>query len=107
MLFLPNMVAPVGKSGPLMYCISSSVVIFGFSICAITPSTISDILCGGMFVAMPTAMPDVPLTRRFGTFEGKTIGSFVELSKFGVNFTVFFSMSWSISSASFVNLHSV
>ncbi len=32
-------------------------------------------LCGGMFVAMPTAMPVLPLTSRFGTREGSTIGS--------------------------------
>ena len=32
-------------------------------------------LCGGMFVAMPTAMPPAPLTRRFGYFAGSTLGS--------------------------------
>ena len=32
-------------------------------------------LCGGMFVAMPTAMPEEPLTSRFGYFAGSTAGS--------------------------------
>ena len=31
-------------------------------------------LCGGMFVAMPTAMPLEPLTRRLGSFDGRTTG---------------------------------
>jgi len=29
-----------------------------------------------MFVAMPTAMPDEPLISRFGSFAGRTDGSF-------------------------------
>jgi hypothetical protein len=37
-------------------------------------------LCGGMFVAMPTAMPDEPLTSRFGTTDGMTSGMVRELS---------------------------
>ena len=32
-------------------------------------------LCGGMLVAMPTAMPEEPLTSRFGKRAGRTIGS--------------------------------
>jgi hypothetical protein len=32
-------------------------------------------LCGIMFVAMPTAIPDVPLTSRFGNAAGRTVGS--------------------------------
>ena len=32
-------------------------------------------LCGGKFVAMPTAMPLLPLTSRFGTRVGRTSGS--------------------------------
>ena len=38
-------------------------------------SIISVRLCGGMLVAMPTAMPDEPLTSRFGTRVGRTSGS--------------------------------
>ena len=32
-------------------------------------------LCGGMLVAIPTAMPDEPLTSRFGRRAGSTTGS--------------------------------
>ena len=38
------------------------------------PSTSSPRLCGGMLVAMPTAMPLVPFMSRFGTTEGSTEG---------------------------------
>ena len=31
-------------------------------------------LCGGMFVAKPTAMPDEPFSSRFGTRVGSTSG---------------------------------
>jgi hypothetical protein len=34
-------------------------------------------LCGGTFVAMPTAMPADPLTSRFGNGVGNTVGSSV------------------------------
>ena len=34
-------------------------------------------LCGGMLVAIPTAMPDDPLMSRFGTGAGRTVGSSV------------------------------
>ena len=45
-------------------------------------------LCGGMLVAMPTAMPADPLMRRFGILLGRTSGSFVDSSKFGTSRTV-------------------
>ena len=32
-------------------------------------------LCGGMFVAIPTAIPVEPLTKRFGYLAGSTDGS--------------------------------
>ena len=32
-------------------------------------------LCGGMFVAIPTAIPDEPLINKFGIFVGITDGS--------------------------------
>ena len=47
----------------------------GFSIIATTAATISPRLCGGMLVAIPTAMPDEPLTSRFGNRDGRTVGS--------------------------------
>src|SRR5947208_1808342 len=72
---MPQIMPPVGKSGPLTNFIRSGTVMAGLSIWAQTPSMISPRLCGGMFVAMPTAMPVPPLTRRFGKAEGKTVGS--------------------------------
>ena len=37
-------------------------------------------LCGGMFVAIPTAIPDEPLTSRFGNRDGSTSGSLEDSS---------------------------
>ena len=47
----------------------------GSSMKATTASMTSRRLCGGMFVAMPTAIPDEPLTSRFGKRAGSTTGS--------------------------------
>ena len=33
-------------------------------------------LCGGIFVAIPTAIPEEPFTSKFGIFVGKTSGIF-------------------------------
>ena len=74
------MMPPVGKSGPGMISISSGRSIAGLSISAIVPSTISPRLCGGMLVAMPTAMPPAPLTSRFGKRAGRTRGSLPDAS---------------------------
>ena len=71
----PNIVAPVGKSGPFMYCINSSLVISGLSIIASIPFTTSVKLCGGIFVAIPTAIPDDPLSNKAGNLVGNTLGS--------------------------------
>jgi hypothetical protein len=43
---------------------------------AIVASAISPRWWGGMLVAIPTAMPELPLTSRFGIFAGSTDGSF-------------------------------
>jgi len=75
MLSLPTMFAPVGKSGPLTCCIRSSTAASGFSMRWTVASMISPRLCGGMFVDIPTAMPEEPLSRRFGTAAGSTSGS--------------------------------
>ena len=32
-------------------------------------------LCGGILVAIPTAIPFEPFTRRFGNLDGSTVGS--------------------------------
>ena len=68
-------VPPVGKSGPGM-CASRSIV--DASGCAIRCSAAahtSPALCGGIEVAMPTAMPAAPLASRFGNAEGRITGS--------------------------------
>ena len=73
------MSALVGKSGPLTIVKnlfkSSSGFISGFSSAKITASPISRKLCGGMLVAIPTAIPALPLTSKLGKREGKTVGS--------------------------------
>ena len=79
----PNITPPVGKSGPLTCCIRSSVVQSGSSIMHTTPSMTSPRLWGGMFVAMPTAMPAEPFTSRFGKRLGMTAGCISVSSKFG------------------------
>ena len=77
---MPQMKPPVGKSGPLMNFIRPAMVMAGSSICAQMPSTTSPRLCGGMFVAMPTAMPVPPLTSKLGNAAGKTVGSVMRSS---------------------------
>lgn len=47
----------------------------GLCIRAHSPSTTSRRLCGGMLVAMPTAMPEEPFTSRLGALAGSTVGS--------------------------------
>ena len=103
----PNIKPAVGKSGPLMCSMSSCVEIFFPSISATSPSIISPILWGGIFVAMPTAIPSDPLIKSVGTAAGRTVGSFNVSSKFGCKSTVFFSRSLSISPESFVIRDSV
>jgi len=44
----------------------------GLSLSATKPSTTSPKLCGGILVAIPTAIPLDPLTNRFGKYEGST-----------------------------------
>ena len=50
-------------------------------------------LWGGILVAIPTAIPEVPFTSRFGNLAGSTTGSFSVSSKFGMKSTVFLLMS--------------
>ena len=56
-------------------------------------STTSPRLCGGTFVAIPTAIPVAPLMRKLGTGAGSTTGSKSWPSYVGRNGTV----SWRIS----------
>ncbi len=55
--------------------IRSSTDALGWPIRCLSAWTTSTRLCGGMLVAMPTAMPVAPLTSRLGMVEGSTPGS--------------------------------
>ncbi|MNV28155.1 hypothetical protein D3C71_1193370 [compost metagenome] len=90
-----------------MCCINSGTSISRLSIKAIVPSITSDRLCGAIFVAIPTAIPEAPFTRRFGIRVGRTVGSCRESSKLFWKSTVSLLISDSISSAIFFNLSSV
>ena len=68
-------VPPVGKSGPFTNFSSVESRVFGFSISAIVAPHNSPRLCGGIFVAMPTAMPLEPFASKFGNAAGMTVGS--------------------------------
>ena len=74
------MMPAVGKSGALTMLISDSMSISGSSSSANSAVQMSVRLCGGMLVAMPTAMPDEPLISRLGILVGSTSGSCSEPS---------------------------
>ncbi len=93
----PWMMPPVGKSGPLTYCIKSAKSACGcFSKYKIALTT-SRKLCGGISVAYPAEIPVAPLTRRLGKPAGSTVGSWAVSSKFKTISTVSLSISASIS----------
>ena len=75
--FLPIIWPPVGKSGPKTYFCKSLVSHWGLVIKYKVASITSPKLWGAIFVAIPTAIPDAPLTKRFGNCEGRTVGSWV------------------------------
>ena len=80
---------------------------FSFSIICNTALMTSPRLCGGILVAIPTAIPDVPLTRRLGILDGRTTGSFSVSSKLGAKSTVSLLISASISMDILLSLASV
>ena len=99
---LPRISAPVGKSGPLTILRISSIDVSlssstRLSMIFTTASITSLRLWGGMLVAIPTAIPVVPFTRRLGKRLGRTVGSFSVSSKLGTKSTVSLLMSASIS----------
>ena len=49
---------------------------------AIIPSHTSFRLCGGILVAIPTAIPVAPFKSRLGSLAGRTVGSSKLSSKF-------------------------
>eukprot|EP00958_Prasinococcus_capsulatus_P017230 scaffold1938_cov399-Prasinococcus_capsulatus_cf.AAC.23 len=100
----PTICPPVGKSGAGIILRSLSSGISGSSMTAHSAFTTSlsneaedsavldssnhegcthRRLCGGMFVAMPTAIPVAPFRRRQGTRAGSNVGSSEEASKLG------------------------
>ena len=95
------------KSGPFIYLRISSTEVFGFSKTWIVASITSVILCDGISVAIPTAMPVVPLSKMDGTFAGKITGSRSDPSKFGCQSTVPCFNSSIRRSENFVSLDSV
>ena len=70
---------PVGKSGPFTQRHNCREESFFSAISASSSfsraSLTSPMLCGGMFVAIPTAMPVEPLISRLGILAGRTTGS--------------------------------
>jgi len=78
----------VGKSGPFTILRSSSSATAGSSMTRMIALPISRRLCGGMLVAMPTAIPLTPFTSRFGMAAGNTDGSLRRSSKLGTKATV-------------------
>ena len=66
---------PVGKSGPLIIFKKSLGFASLFAIANLTASVTSRKLYGGMLVAIATAIPSAPLTKRFGNLAGRTFGS--------------------------------
>ena len=90
-----------------MCLISSSIVTSLLSMYSIIPSITSERLWGGMFVAIPTAIPEAPFMISAGTLVGNTVGSIIVSSKLSWKSTVSLSMSDKRSSDIFCILASV
>ena len=90
-----------------MCFIKSSTWQSGCSITSIKPPITSERLCGGIFVAIPTAIPSDPFTKRFGKTAGNTAGSLSVSSKLFVHATVSLSRSLRSSPPIFDILDSV
>ena len=67
--------SPLGATAPVSYTHLDVYKRQGLRRQYRQPSTTSWRLWGGMLVAMPTAMPELPLTSRFGRREGSSSGS--------------------------------
>ena len=80
----PWIVPPVGKSGAFTNSIKPSISIELFLMYSKVPLITSVKLCGGIFVAIPTAIPEAPFTRSAGIFVGRTVGSLRVSSKFNL-----------------------
>ena len=109
---VPKIIPPVGKSGALITGINSSISVSlssstRLSMIFTTALITSRRLWGGMLVAIPTAIPVVPLTNKFGKRLGRTVGSFSVSSKLGTESTVSLLMSASSSMEILESLASV
>ena len=85
---LATIEASLEKSGPFIIFNRSFSSDFGFSKTSIVASITSFILCEGISVAMPTAIPEVPFKRMVGILDGKITGSSKDPSKLGCQSTV-------------------
>ena len=71
----PTIIPPVGKSGPFTCLSKSSSDISGSSINLQQAFIISEGQCGGIFVAIPTAIPSEPFINKLGNSAGSNSGS--------------------------------
>ena len=78
--FPSRIIPPVGKSGPITISDNCWIVELGLSTNNIQACSNSIILCGGILVAIPTAIPEAPFAKRCGKLAGSTVGSLLELS---------------------------
>mmetsp|Transcript_4357 Transcript_4357/g.17381 ORF Transcript_4357/g.17381 Transcript_4357/m.17381 type:complete len:836 (+) Transcript_4357:149-2656(+) len=100
---------PVGKSGAgITRNTSSSEHPSGFCAKTFSAAATSRMLCGGMLVAIPTAMPVLPLISKFGSRAGNTEGSFCDPSNVSTKSTASKAMSArNAASANPLKRHSV
>ena len=103
---LPAMFPPDGKSGPGIISIISSMERVGLSISEHTASISSVRLCGGIFVAIPTAIPVDPFISKLGKEEGSTVAPWALLVIRGEVYCIFVYIFEQFF-RNFVNLHSV
>src|SRR3569623_1809302 len=80
--------ASVGKSGASTCSHSAFTSASGSSRRCLQAAATSRALCGGMSVAIPTAMPVAPFNKRFGSRAGNTAGSSSVPAKLGTQSTV-------------------
>ena len=79
---------PVGKSGPLIKAVNLETESSGSFESSSSALIVSFRLCGGILVAIPTAMPVAPFINRFGMRLGRTVGSTTVESKLSRKITV-------------------
>ena len=76
----PQMIPPVGKSGPLMNFINSGMVMSGLSICAQMPSMTSPRLWGGHVGGHADGDAGAAVDEQIWKRGGKTVGSVMRSS---------------------------